>query len=263
MKTYRAEPHIEVIASDFPIPGYGMLAINAFVFKGSEPMLVDTGAVIESQDFMEALRSVIDPRELRWIWLSHTDFDHIGSLGRLLADNPQIRVITTFFGVGLMSLIAPLPLERVNFVNPGERIVVGERTLTGLRPPTFDNPGSTGFFDESSGTLFSVDCFGGLLQTIPQNARDISEQDLQWGQRFWTTVDSPWLHWTDRDAFGKSLRIIADTKPDLILSSHLPVAPGAMMEQFVSTLAEVPESAPFVGPDQAGLEEMLRQMRAA
>ena len=31
-------------------------------------------------DFLAALRSVIDPADLRWIWLTHTDFDHIGSL---------------------------------------------------------------------------------------------------------------------------------------------------------------------------------------
>ena len=32
--------------------------------------------------------SVIDPGELRWIWLTHTDFDHIGSLATLLDANP-------------------------------------------------------------------------------------------------------------------------------------------------------------------------------
>jgi glyoxylase-like metal-dependent hydrolase (beta-lactamase superfamily II) len=263
MKTYQAGPDIEVIVSDFPIPGYGLLAINAFVLRGSEPLLVDTGAVVESEEFMSALRSVIDPAELRWIWLSHTDFDHIGSLGRLLAENPRIRVITTFLGVGIMTLSAPLPMERLNFVNPGDRIKVGERTLVGLRPPTFDNPASTGFFDESSGTLFSVDSFGALLQTIPQSADEIQEQDLERGQLFWTSVDAPWLHVADGETFGRSLRAVADLQPELILSSHLPAAPGSMMEQFVTTIARVPAGAPFIGPDQAALEAMLRQMRAA
>ena len=112
INSYVAQPDIEVLTSNFPIPGYGVVPINAFVIKGSEPVLVDTGAVVESDEFMAALRSVIDPADLKWIWLTHPDFDHIGSLHRLLAENPRLRVITTYLGVGILSLSAPLPLDR-------------------------------------------------------------------------------------------------------------------------------------------------------
>ena len=98
--TYKAAPDIDVLTSQFPIPGFELLALNAFVLHGEEPVLVDTGAVVESDEFMTVLRSVIDPSELRWIWLTHTDFDHIGTLHQLLAENPNLRVITTYLGVG-------------------------------------------------------------------------------------------------------------------------------------------------------------------
>ncbi len=94
--TYEAAPDIDVLTSSFPVPGFGLIPINAFVLHAAEPVLIDTGAVVESDDFMTALQSVIDPADLRWIWLTHTDFDHIGSLHRLLGENPQIRVITTY-----------------------------------------------------------------------------------------------------------------------------------------------------------------------
>lgn len=261
MRSYEAAPGIEVLASDFGVPGFGLLPINAFLLKGSEPLLVDTGAVVESTEFMALLRSMIDPSELRWIWLTHTDFDHIGSLQQLLEENPRIRVITTFLGVGIMSVSAPLPLERVNFVNPGEKITVGDRTLTAIKPPTFDNPSTTGFHDDSSGAFFSADCFGAILQSIPQSAADLSEQDLRQGQVFWATVDSPWLHMVDRDMFAKSLQGVLEAEPTMILSSHLPAAPGDMTEQLLATLATVPTATPFAGPDQAALEQMLTQMR--
>lgn len=260
MRSYKAAPDIEVLASDFPIPGYGLVPVNAFVLKGSEPLLVDTGTVVESAEFMAVLRSIIDPADLRWIWLTHTDFDHIGSLHQLLDENPRIRVITTFLGVGIMSLSAPLPMERVNFVNPGERITLGDRTLTAVKPPTFDNPSTTGFHDETSGAFFSVDCFGALLQSVPQSAADLSEQDLREGQVFWACVDSPWLHLVDRDMYAQTLQGVREAEPTMILSSHLPAAPGTMTERLLTTLAAVPAVAPFVGPDQAALEGMLRQM---
>ena len=93
VSSFSVAPDIEVLTSNFPIPGYGLVPVNAFVIKGSEPILVETGTAIESAEFMEALRRVIDPADLRWIWLTHTDFDHIGSLHQLLSENPRLRAI--------------------------------------------------------------------------------------------------------------------------------------------------------------------------
>lgn len=258
--SYRAAPDIDVLTTAFPVPGYGLLAVNAFVLHGREPVLVDTGPVVEREGFMAALRSVIDPADLRWLWLTHTDFDHIGALPLLLEENPQLRVITTFLGVGIMSTSDPLPLDRVNFVNPGESIEVGGRTLRAVKPPVFDNPSTTGFVDESSRTLFSSDCFGALLQEVPDDAAQLSDDELREGQVFWATVDSPWLHKVDRTAFAKELQGIRDLEPALVLSSHLPAAPGGMVDRMLASLEAAPTAQPFVGPDQAGLEQMLLQM---
>jgi flavorubredoxin len=258
--SYTAAPDIEVITSNFPIPGYGVVPINAFVIKGSEPILVDTGAVVESPEFMLALRAVIDPTELRWLWLTHTDFDHMGSLHQLLAENPRLRVITTFLGVGIMSLSLPLPMDRVHLLNPGETITLGSRTVTAFKPPVFDNPSTTGFYDQTSEALFSSDCFGALLQDVPQNAADLSDSDLRDGQVFWATVDSPWLHKVDRNTFASELEGIRKMSPKIVLSSHLPVAPGHMTERLLASLSAAPGAQPFVGPNQAALEEMLKKM---
>ena len=202
--TYKAAPDIDVLTSSFPIPGFGLVPINAFVLHGPEPVLVDTGAVVEREEFMTALRSVIDPADLKWIWLTHTDFDHIGALPQLLDENAGVRMITTFLGVGIMSLTAPLPMDRVYLLNPGERIVVGDRTLTAFKPPAFDNPSTTGFHDDKSGALFSSDCFGALLSAVPENAADLTDDELRQGQVFWATVDSPWLHKVDTAAFARN-----------------------------------------------------------
>jgi len=260
--TYKAAPDIDVLTSSFPIPGFGLVPINAFVLHGPEPVLVDTGAVVERDEFMTVLRSVIDPADLRWIWLTHTDFDHIGTLPQLLDENPEVRIITTFLGVGILSLTAPLPMDRVYLLNPGERIVVGDRTLTAFKPPAFDNPSTTGFHDDKSGALFSSDCFGALLQAVPENAADLSDDELRHGQVFWATVDSPWLHKVDTAAFARDLDGIRAIEPTMILSSHLPAASGSMMDRLLASLEAVPSAPPFVAPDQAALEQMLTEMTA-
>lgn len=260
---YRAAPEIDVIASSIAIPGLGNVPVNAFVLHGSEPVLVDTGAPVERDDFMAALRTVIDPEDIKWIWLTHPDFDHIGSLAQLLELNADMRVITTFLGVGIMGLFSPLPIDRVHLVNPGQDITVGERTLTAIKPPVFDNPSTTGFYDDRSGALFSSDCFGALLDAVPENASDLSDEELRNGQVFWSTIDAPWLHSVDRAAFAGTLERIRQIEPTMVLSSHLPAAPGKMLDQLIGSLAAVPDATPFVGPDQVALAAMLAQMAAA
>jgi flavorubredoxin len=260
VNTYQATSDIDVITSNIPIPGLGLVPVNAYVIKGSEPILVDTHAVVESEDFMATLPSVIDPADLQWLFLTHTDFDHIGSLQRLLEEQPQIRLITTFLGVGIMSLFSPLPMDRLYLLNPGQKLTVGDRTLAAFKPPVFDNPSTTGFLEESSGVLFSSDCFGALLQEVPENAADLTDEQLAEGQIFWATVDSPWLHKADDKKLAKELDAIRAMKPEIVLSSHLPAAAGDMMDRLIASLAAAPSAQPFVGPDQAALEQMLKEM---
>ncbi len=255
---FNGGPGVDVITTAAEIPTLGSLAINAFVLRGPEPLLVDTGTVAGSTEFMTTLESVIDPQELRWIWLTHTDFDHIGSMATLLELNSSIRVITSFMGVGIMGLSStPLPMDRVHLINPGQTVTVGGRRLTAVRPPVFDNPITAGFVDNRTGALFSSDCFGALLPGVPEDASDLDSATVTSGQVRWATVDSSWVHDVDRGAFAAKLEQWRALEPTRIYSSHLPPAPGSMLSMFVDSLAQVPDAPRFEGLDQAALESML------
>jgi hypothetical protein len=260
ISTYQAAPDITVITSPIPIPGMGLIPVNAFVLHGPEPILVDTGTVVERDEFMTVLRSVIDPAAIKWIWLTHTDFDHIGSLATLLEENADLRVVTSFLGVGIMGLFAPLPMDRVHLINHGQQVTMGDRTLTAVKPPTFDNPITTGFFDTQTRTLFSADCFGAVLPAVPESAADLSDAELHQAQVLWASVDSPWLHRIDRATLAADLDAVRRIEPTQVLSSHLPAAPGSMIDRMLGSLETVPASDPFVGPDQVALEGMLAHM---
>lgn len=169
-------------------------------------------------------------------------------------------MITTYLGMGKMSLYRPLPAERVLLLNPGQVIDVGDRTLTAVRPPTYDAPETTGFFDPVSAALFSADSFGALLAKPAENAAHVAPDDLRDGMSTWTTVDAPWLHMTDRASFDRALDGVRVMSPDIILSGHLPPARG-MTDRLLGYLSSVPDATPFVGPDQQALEEMLAGQR--
>ena len=63
----------------------------------------------------------------------------------------------------------------------------------------------------------------------------------------------------DQSKFAHILDSIRQLAPDLILSSHLPPARGNN-EELLRLLAAVPDTEPFVGPNQAALEAMLAQI---
>lgn len=251
---------ISILPSYFPIPGFGLVPVNSYVIKAQQPVLIDTGLHSDSDAFMAELGSVIDPLDLKWLYLTHPDQDHVGSLRRLMNDVPGLRLITTFLGYGIISLFDQIPLDRVYFLNQGESLDVGDRTLTAMRPPAFDNPATTAVFESKTRSLFSSDFFGGLVQAPAEVAEDIATEDRRQGQVLWSTIDAPWLHSVDRTRFAAALNAVKQTAPDRILSSHLPPASGAAMDDFIATVASAPDAPAFLGPNQAALEAMLAQM---
>ena len=124
---YRVAPETSVLPAYLPLPGLGVLPVNSFVIHGSEPVLIDTGLAALRDEFVAALESRIDPTDLAWIWITHTDADHIGNLGCLLERAPKARVITTYLGMGKLSMLQPVPPDRVYLLNPGQSLVVGDR----------------------------------------------------------------------------------------------------------------------------------------
>jgi len=259
-KSHQAMPDVEVLSSHFPIPGMGLLPVNAFVIKAKEPVLVDTGTGIDSEEFMKALASVIDPGDLRWVWLTHDDADHTGNIQKVLEAAPSARLAANSLAVLRMSTAWPVPMHRVYWLNSGDSIMAGDRKLTAVRPPLFDNPTTIGIYDNKSQAFFSADCFGAILPSPVQNADDVAEGDLAQGMIIWASCDSPWVHMIEPGVFRQSLDRIRQIAPKMIFSAHLPPAQGKM-EQFLELLAALPTSTPFVTPNQTALEQILAQMK--
>ena len=67
--------------------------INSMVILGSEPVIVDTGTPANRKQWLEDVFSLVEPEDVRWIFLSHDDVDHTGNLDEAMAVCPNANVV--------------------------------------------------------------------------------------------------------------------------------------------------------------------------
>jgi glyoxylase-like metal-dependent hydrolase (beta-lactamase superfamily II) len=257
---YQAAPDVHVLPSHLPIPGAGVLPINAYVLLGEEPVLIDTGLGIFGEQFLDAVSSIVGLPAIRWVWLTHDDADHTGSIQAVLEAAPNARLVTHGMNALRMSSWWRVPLERTFAIRPGDRLPIGDRTLRAVAPPLFDNPMSVGLLDEATGSLFSVDSFGALLPEATQDAAEVPADALAGGMRAWASADSPWSHIVDRARFAQVLDGVRRLQPTRIFSSHLPAASGTSLDRFLGILESVPDAEPIPAPSHEEFTLMLQAM---
>src|SRR3954454_17428028 len=178
---YQGSADVHVLPTSLSLPGVGVLPINAYLITAEEPVLIDSGIGNDADQFVDAVSSIVDLRDLKWVWLTHDDADHTGSIQRIMEAAPNARLVTHAMSALRMSSWWDVPLHRVHAIRFGDELHVGDRTLTAVAPPLFDNPMSTGFLDQSTGALFTVDAFGAILPEATQDAADVPPEALAGG----------------------------------------------------------------------------------
>ncbi len=233
------------------------LPVNSMLVRGREPIIVDTGAPIHRLRWLEQVFSLVDPEDVRWIFLSHDDSDHIGGLADALAMCPSATVVTNFFATERLSVERSLPIRRLRWLEPGDSFLAGNRRMRLVLPPIFDGPTTRGLFDESTGVLWGVDAFAALTTGSVHHREDVPD-DL-YGESFalLNSLVSPWHQWLDPARYGRHVDSVADLRPDMVASAHGPLLTGdAIGDAFdrVRAMAATPRVMP---PGQSALDALV------
>src|SRR5215468_2516605 len=69
---------------------------HSLVIRGAEPVIVDTGVSLAREPWAEQVFSVVEPGDVRWIFASHDDHDHIGNLEYVLEQCPSATLVGNF-----------------------------------------------------------------------------------------------------------------------------------------------------------------------
>lgn len=90
---YNAAPEVFVLPSRLPVAGAGVLPVHSYLIRADEPVLIDAGLPIDAGQFDQAVWNLVDPKDLKWVVVTHDDRDHVGSLREILAAAPNATLI--------------------------------------------------------------------------------------------------------------------------------------------------------------------------
>jgi flavorubredoxin len=260
LKPYRAAPDTWVLPAYLPVPGLGLITVNSYLIESREPTLVDTSMPVVRQEFQETLWSLIEPKDLRWVFLTHDDGDHVGSLLEVLGAATNARLVTQFIGYARLETSFHMRPERVFLANPGQQVDLGDRVLAVLRPPVFDSPATSALFDAKSGVLFSADSFGAFIPELAEDVEDIPSLEYTEGFAVFNRGNHPFSAWADKAKIDAVLSDIERLQPTVIASCHSPMARHGRIVPHLKQLGDLIGMEPLLGPDQVAFEAILASM---
>jgi flavorubredoxin len=240
-----------------------MLAyVNSAVILGSEPVIVDTGMVNNREAWLNDVFSLVDPKDVRWVFISHDDHDHVGNLAETLALCPNATLVSSWFQVLRLAGDMSLPMDRMRWVDDGGSFDAGDRTLTAIRPPIFDAPTTRGLYDSKTGIYWASDCFAAPVTRPTDDVSEIDAEEWRQGFNLFQSALSPWVHIADAVKFNNTVCRLGSLDIKTIISGHAPAVHGDYVKRALDMLMDVPSQQPAQLPGQETLDQILAMMAA-
>ncbi len=232
--------------------------LNSMVILGAEPLILDTGTIANRAQWLEDVFSLVEPEDVRWIFLSHDDVDHTGNLEETMTACPNAQLVCNWAMVERHTNCFAFPIERCRWVMDGEALDIGDRTLQALRPPVYDSPTTRGLFDPTTGVYWSSDCFATPLPDPGAGIADLDAEFWDFGLGLFALgALSPWLSLVDPAKFGASVDRVQNLDITTVAGCHTPVIEGPFIEKAFARMRELPSIDVPPMPDQSVLDQIV------
>lgn len=231
--------------------------LHSLVINGPEPIIVDTGTPANREQWFKDVFSIVDPGDVRWVFLSHDDVDHAGNLAEVMEACPNATLVSTWFMTERHTSAFNFPLDRCRWVNDGQSWRAGNRTVTAITPPLFDSPVTRGLYDDRTGVYWAVDSFA---TPLPGPMDDISQLDsAAWkqGLEFFNCLNSPWFKLLDQDKFERHVDRVQGLDIEVLASCHSPIIKRSHIDEAFSMIRRIPSLESPPQPNHADLEALM------
>ena len=133
---------------------------NSYLIRGEKTALVDTSHEKFRQLYLDTLTSLIDPKEIDYIIISHTEPDHSGLVKDVLELAPQAVVVGAKTAIKFLEDLVHQPFE-YQFVKSGNSIDLGKgHIIDFINAPNLHWPDTIFSYDRGTQILYTCDAFG-------------------------------------------------------------------------------------------------------
>ncbi|MEL7007589.1 MAG: diflavin flavoprotein [Cyanobacteria bacterium J06588_4] len=133
---------------------------NSYLIRGDKTALVDTSHAKFRELYLDALQGLIDPKEIDYLIISHTEPDHSGLVKDFLALAPQATIVAAKMAIKFLEDLVHQPFEKI-VVKNGDTIDLGQGHIVEfVNAPNLHWPDTIFSYDHKSGILFTCDAFG-------------------------------------------------------------------------------------------------------
>lgn len=242
-----------------------MVPLNTMLIRGAEPVVVDTGVMEHRDQWFADLFGLVEPDDIRWIFISHDDVDHTGNLNELVRLAPNATVVMNWFMWERMGATLEVPLHRMKWVVDGESFHAGDRTLELVRPPVFDSPTTRGLFDPTTGVYWAADAFAGPMAERPvTNARDLDREMWEMGMVMFHQYISPWFELVDDAKYQRSVDRVQSLASTTIAGCHAPTIGADLVDVAFHGIRTFPQvELPPMPADHELLDQLILGSMAA
>lgn len=233
--------------------------LNSMVIIGAEPVIVDAGTISNRKQWLDDVFGIVDPADVRWVYLSHDDVDHIGNLEQVMDVCPNATLVASWAITERYGSAFNFPLRQSRWLNDGETFDAGDRRLRAVRPPLYDSPTTRGLFDESTGVYWAVDCFAAPMPGGP--CAKMSDLDMDFVAEalplFMYYGMAPWLAVVDAGKFSITCDAVQALGMTTIAGAHAPLITEESIDRVFQLTRDMPNATPPPCPDQGVLDALL------
>ncbi|MDR3294208.1 MAG: FAD-dependent oxidoreductase [Clostridiales Family XIII bacterium] len=133
---------------------------NSYLLKGSEKTALFESSKLKCFDsYIEGLTGLVRLEDIDYLIVDHTEPDHSGSVEKLLALNPKMKLVGSAAAINFMKEICNKDFS-ATLVKSGDELSLGDKTLQFFSVPNLHWPDSIFTYIPEIETLVTCDMFG-------------------------------------------------------------------------------------------------------